>query len=114
MTRASSSGANTTLIRVDAAVKKPMAAAAAIPVRVLGRHKHAQNSAKFMYQGASTPLSAISIRAMGNSTTARASTNRSSGERTCPALTWKINSAHPAVMNAPAIEKAAAASRSGR
>jgi len=114
MTRASSNGAKTMLIVVEAAVKNPTAAAPAIPARVPGRHRTAQNSANSRYQGASTPLSAISIRATGNSTTARASTNRSTRERTCPELTWKMNSAHPTVMSAPVIAKAAAASRSGR
>jgi hypothetical protein len=114
MIRASSNGAKTTLIVVEAAVKKPTAAAPAIPARVAGRHSTAQNSANSRYQGLLTPLSAISSGATGSSTTARASTTRSAAERTCPALAWKMNSAHPVVTSAPLIAKAAAASRSGR
>jgi hypothetical protein len=98
MTRASSNGAKTTLIVVEAAVRKPTAAAPAIPARVPGRHSTAQNSANSRYQGLLTPLSAIC----------------STAERTCPALAWKMNSAHPVVTSAPLIAKAAAASRSGR
>jgi hypothetical protein len=113
MTRASSNGAKTTLIVVEAAVRKT-AAAPAIPARVPGRHSTAQNSANSRYQGLLTPLSAISSGATGSSTTARASTTRSTAERTCPALAWKMNSAHPVVTSAPLIAKAAAASRSGR
>ena len=86
MTRASSNGTKTTLIVVEAAVRKPTAAAAAIPARVPGRHSTAQNSANSRYQGQLTPLSAISSCATGSSTTAAASTNRSTAERTCPAL----------------------------
>ena len=114
MTRASSNGAKTTLIVVEAAARKPTAAAPAIPARVPGRHSTAQNSANSRYQGQLTPLSAISSCATGSSTTARASTNRSTAERTCPALAWKMNSAHPVVTSAPLTAKAAAASRSGR
>ena len=84
MTRASSNGAKTTLIVLEAAVKKPMAAAPAIPARVRGRHSAAQNSANSRYQGQLTPLSAISSCATGSSTTARASTARSPAERTMP------------------------------
>ena len=114
MTRASSNGAKTTLIVVEAAVRKPTAAAPASPAPVRGRHSTAQNNANSRYQGLLTVLSAISSCATGSSTTARASTKRSTAERTCPALAWKMNSADPAVTSAPLIAKAAAASRSGR
>ncbi|GEM_PF-5316885 len=114
MTRASSNGAKMMLIVVEAAVRKPTVAAAAIPPRVRGRHSTAQNSANSRYQGLLTPLSAISSCATGSSTTARASMSRSAAERTCPALAWKMNSAHPVVTSAPLTAKATAASRSGR
>ena len=79
MTRATSSGAKTKAMVVEAAVAKATTAATAIPVRDLGRHSTAQNSANSRYQGAPTPLSAISSGATGSSTTARPSTARRPG-----------------------------------
>jgi hypothetical protein len=60
-----------------------------------------------------TPLSAISIGALDSKITAAASSTRSVGDRMCPALAWKMKSAHRAATSAPATASPRAASASG-
>ncbi len=64
------------------AAAKATSAATAIPVRVRGRHSNAQNTASSRYHGVLTPLSAISIGAIGSSTTAVPRSARSAADRT--------------------------------
>jgi hypothetical protein len=67
---------------------KATSAAMAIPVRVRGRQSSAQNVPSMRYQGEPVALSAISMVAIGISTTAVASRTRSAREWICPALAW--------------------------
>ena len=83
------------------AAAKATNAATAIPAGVRGRHSSAQNIASSRYQGVLTPLSAISIGAAGNSTTATPSSARRPADRTWPALAWKTNKPQAAATTAP-------------
>jgi len=96
------------------AAAKATNAATAIPAGVRGRHSSAQNIASSRYQGVLTPLSAISIGAVGNSTTATPSRARSPTDLTWPALAWKTNRPQAAATTAPDTARNRATSGSGQ
>jgi hypothetical protein len=98
---------------LEAMARNETAAAAAMPPREAGRQISAQNSANIRYQGASTPLLAISMTAVGSSTTEQASNTRNPAPVTWPRLAWNTKIAQEEATRAPAMANPAAASRMG-
>ena len=109
ITRAATRGRYRAARAFEDAAAKQTRAAAAIPMRDRGRQSSAQNTANSRYQGEFTPLLAISMIAVGSSSTLTASRTRSAGVRTWPEQAWKTNTAQQDAIVAPASAKATAA-----